>query len=99
MANTCELKFSIAEIRVALQDQDVLYGLVVKELSTLARRLRLDAPMVWHLVDKTVERLMEEIRKFSNNPDKPYPPLGKNEMVIYVTLPEVGKLAQGVEWR
>lgn len=99
MANICEFRLSVQELRAAGGDRDLLTGLVTKELVILAKRLRMDPPMVWHLVDKTVDKVLEEIRKFSTDADRPYPPQGKHDMLLYVTMPELGKLAQGVEWK
>lgn len=99
MANLCELKLPVSDLRASGGEQALLRGIVLKELAIVATRLRMDVSMVLHLVDKAVERLQEEMKKFSNDPDKPYPPVGKHELILYVTMPEVGKLAQGVEWR
>lgn len=99
MANTYDMKIPLSDLRKTEGDKDLLYGLVIRELVILGRRLRLDVPMVWHLVDKVVEKVQEEMKKFSTDLDKPYPPVGKSQMVLFVTFPELGKLAAGVEWR
>lgn len=99
MAVTSELRLSVAELRANAGDKALLTGMVLKELSVLAVRMRMEVSMIYHLVDKAVERVQEELRKFSVDPDRPYPPPGKHEMVLHVALPEVGKLAQGVEWK